>query len=138
MATFGDISYGLAVGAGKAVRRNVGDSAFEAVLLGTQNTALTATANAATVPVTNNLTSITNNSAATLTVTFATASAVDGQLTMVRIYDFSAVAQTLTLVNTENSTVTPPATTNGSTTLPVTLGLQYNSATSKWRVIAYA
>ena len=101
----------------------------------TQNS-ITASANAATVPITHRLHKVTNNSAATLTITFTTTSAVDGQLCMVRILDFSAVAQTLTLVNTENSLVTPPALTNGSTTLPLTIGLQYNSATAKWRIIA--
>jgi hypothetical protein len=100
------------------------------------NNAITASGNAATVPVTFKLNTITNNSAATLTITMATASAVDGQLTLVRILDFSGVAQTITWVNTENSTVTAPATSNGSTTLPLTVGLQYNSATTKWRVIA--
>jgi hypothetical protein len=60
----------------------------------------------------------------------------DGQLSMVRIYDFSAVTQTLTWVNTENSTQTVPTTSNGSTTLPITVGFMYNNATSKWRCIA--
>lgn len=100
------------------------------------NNAITATGNAATVPITHKLNSVTNNSAATLTITMATASAVDGQLTRVRIYDFSAAAQTLTWVNTENSTVSVPATSNGSTTLFLTVGFIYNSATSKHRCIA--
>jgi len=102
------------------------------------NNAITATANAATVPVTNGTTSVTNNSAATLTITLTTSGALDGQKTLVRVYDFSAVAQTITWVNTENSTVTAPTTSNGSTTLPLTVGFQYNSATSKWRAIASA
>lgn len=98
--------------------------------------AITASANAATVPITSRISNVTNNSAATLTITMTTASAVDGMLVMVRIFDSSAVAQTLTFVNTENSTVSVPATSNGSTTLPLTVGFQYNSATSKWRCIA--
>ena len=102
------------------------------------NNAITASGNAATVPITYRLNTVTNNSAATLTITMTTTSAVDGQMTIVRIYDFSGVAQTLTLVNTENSTVTAPASTNGSTTLPVTLGFMFNSATTKWRLIASA
>lgn len=102
------------------------------------NNAITAVSNAATVPVTSQLSTVTNNSAATLTITITTSGATDGQLLIVRVYDFSAAAQTLTLVNTENSTITPPASTNGSTTLPVTLGLQFNGATSKWRIIAAA
>lgn len=100
------------------------------------NNAITASSNAATVPVTYRLNTVTNNSAATLTITMTTTSAVDGQMTVVRILDASAVAQTITWVNTENSTVTAPTTSNGSTTLPLTVGFQYNSATSKWRCIA--
>lgn len=102
------------------------------------NNAITASGNAATVPITHRLNTVTNNSAATLTITLTTAGATDGQLTMVRVLDFSAVAQTITWVNTENSTVTAPTTSNGSTTLPLTVGFQYNSATSKWRCIASA
>lgn len=102
----------------------------------TTNNAVTAVANATTFTRANRINTVTNNSAATLTITLSTASALDGDLIQVRILDFSAVAQTLTLVNTENSTVTPPASTNGSTTLPLTLGFQYNSNTSKWRLIA--
>jgi len=45
---------------------------------------------------------------------------------MIRILDFSAVAQTITWVNTENSDVTAPVLSNGSTTLPRTVGFQYN------------
>ena len=102
------------------------------------NNAITASGNAATVPVTYRLSTVTNNSAATLTITMTTTSAVDGQLTMVRILDFSAVAQTIAWVNTENSTQTAPVTSNGSTTLPLTVGFQYNGGTSKWRCIASA
>ncbi|MDE1868075.1 MAG: hypothetical protein KGI08_10265, partial [Thaumarchaeota archaeon] len=102
------------------------------------NNAITASGNAATVPVTYRLSTVTNNSAATLTITMATASAVDGQMTIVRILDFSAVAQTISWVNTENSTVNAPTTSNGSTTLPLTVGFMYNAGTSKWRCIASA
>ena len=102
------------------------------------NNAITASGNAATVPITSRLNTVTNNSAATLTITMTTTSAVDGQLSMVRILDFSAVTQTLAFVNTENSTVTAPVLTNGSTTLPLTVGFQYNALTSKWRCIAAA
>ena len=102
------------------------------------NNAITASGNAATVPITYRLNTVTNNSAATLTITMTTTSAVDGQMSMVRILDSSAAAQTITWVNTENSTVTAPTTSNGSTTLPLTVGFQYNNATSKWRCIASA
>jgi hypothetical protein len=100
------------------------------------NNAITASGNAATVPVTHRLSTVTNNSAATLTITITTAGATDGQMLMVRILDFSAVAQTITWVNTENSTVTAPTTSNGSTTLFLTVGFIYNGGTSKWRCIA--
>ena len=102
------------------------------------NNAVTVSSNAGTVPVTFRLNTFTNSSAATMAITMATASAVDGQMTIVRIYDFSGVAQTIGWTNTENSTVTVPTTSNGSTTLPLTVGFMYNSATSKWRCIASA
>lgn len=102
------------------------------------NNAVTVTSNAGTVPVTFRLNTFTNSSAATMAITMATASAVDGQMTIVRIYDFSAVAQTIGWTNTENSTVSAPLTSNGSTTLPLTVGFMYNTQTSKWRCIASA
>jgi hypothetical protein len=102
------------------------------------NNAITASSNAATVPVTFRLNTVTNNSAATLTITMTTTSAVDGQMTVVRILDSSAAAQTITWVNTENSTVSAPTTSNGSTTLFLTVGFIYNGGTSKWRCIANA
>ena len=102
------------------------------------NLATTATSNAATVNLAYKTNTITNNSAATLTITFPTAGAVDGMMRVVRIFPSSAVAQTLTLVNTENSTVTPPANTGASTTIPIQIGAIYNGATSKWTIIASA
>lgn len=102
------------------------------------NNAVTVASNAGTVPVTFRLNTFTNSSAATMAITMATASAVDGQMTIVRIYDFSAVAQTIGWTNTENSTVSVPTTSNGSTTLPLTVGFMFNSATTKWRCIASA
>jgi hypothetical protein len=99
---------------------------------------VTVTSNAGTVPITYRINNFTNSSAATMTITLATASAVDGQMSIVRIYDFSAAAQNINWVNTENSTVTVPATSNGSITLPLTVGFMYNSQTSKWRCIASA
>jgi hypothetical protein len=99
---------------------------------------VTVSANAGTVAITNRINNFSNSSAAAMTITMATASAVDGQMSIVRIYDFSAVAQTISWVNTENSTVTATATSNGSTTLPLTVGFMYNSLTSKWRCIASA
>ena len=102
------------------------------------NNPVTVTSNAGTVPITYRLNTFTNSSAATMTITMATASAADGQMSIVRIYDFSAVAQTISWVNTENSSVLVPTTSNGSTTLPKTVGFMYNSATSKWRCVATA
>ena len=102
------------------------------------NNAITASGNAATVPITYRLNTVTNNSAATLTITMATASAVDGQLCYVRVLDSSGVTQTITWVNTENSTATVPTTSNGSTTFFLSVGFIFNGATSKWRCIASA
>lgn len=102
------------------------------------NNAIAASGNAATVPITARVHTVTNDSAGTLTITLTTTSATDGQLHLIRILDFSAAAQTITWVGTENSTVTAPVTSNGSTTLPLTVGFQYNNATSKWRCIASA
>jgi len=117
-----------------AAQTFTGTQTFSQVI--TTNNAITASSNAATVPVTSKLNTVTNNSAATLTITLTTTSAVDGQSCIVRVLDSSAVAQTITWVNTENSTVSVPTTSNGSTTLPLTVGFMYNNATSKWRCIA--
>jgi hypothetical protein len=100
--------------------------------------AITASSNAATVPVTSGRNIVTNNSAATLTITLTTASAVNMQTCIVQVLDFSAVAQTITWVNTENSTISVPATSNGSTSLPLSVGFIYNGSTSKWRCVASA
>ena len=101
-------------------------------------TTVTVTANAGTVPSYGQRANFTNSSAATMTITLTTSGAVDGQTKIVRIYDFSAVAQTISWVNTENSGVTVPTTSNGSTTLPLTVGFVYNGSTSKWRCVAVA
>lgn len=103
-----------------------------------ENIAQTASANAATVNLAYITNTITNNSAATLTITIPTAGAIDGERRIVRVLPSTAVAQTLTLVNTENSSVTAPANTGSSTTIPIFIGFQYNLATTKWTVIASA
>lgn len=136
--TSGTLTNCTGLPAASVVAGTLGSGTFTTTRLNFTNNAITASGNAATVPITSSLSTVTNNSAATLTITMTTTSAVDGQMTIVRIYDFSGVAQTLTLVNTENSTVTAPTTTNGSTTLPLTLGFMFNSATTKWRLIASA
>lgn len=119
-----------------AAQTFTGTQTFAQVI--TTANAIAASGNAATVPVTSRHNIVTNNSAATLTITLTTASAVNMQTVVVQILDFSAVAQTIIWVNTENSTVTAPTTSNGSTTLPLTVGFIYNSATSKFRCIASA
>lgn len=100
------------------------------------NQAITVTSNAGTADINHGTQTFTNSSAAAMTITLTTTSAVDGQTKIVRVYDFSAVAQTITWVNTENSGVSVPTTSNGSTTLPLTVGFIYNSQTSKWRCVA--
>lgn len=121
---------------------NGADATFNGGLTATQlingANVVTVTSNAGTVPIAYRINNFTNSSAATMTITMATAGAVDGQMSMVRIYDFSAVAQIIAYVNTENSTVSAPLLSNGSTTLPLTVGFMYNSLTSKWRCIASA
>lgn len=102
------------------------------------NNAIAASSNAATVPITHRLHTVTNDSAAALTITMTTTNAVDGQLSMVRVLDATAASQALTWVNTENSGISVPSATNGSTTLPLTVGFQYNGGTSKWRCLASA
>lgn len=100
--------------------------------------AITVTTNAGTADITHGIQNFTNSSASAMTITLAVTSAVDGQFKEIRIYDFSGVAQGITWVNTENSTVSVPATSNGSTTLPLSVLFQYNGATSKWRCLAVA
>lgn len=100
--------------------------------------AITVAANAGTADINHGSQTFTNSSAAAMTITLATASAVDGQMKIIRIYDASAVAQGITWVNTENSTVSVPGTSNGSTTLPLTVIFMFNGATSKWRCIQVA
>jgi hypothetical protein len=99
------------------------------------NNAVTVSSNAATVPVTYNLTTVTNNAAGSVTITITTSSATDGQKLIVRFYDYSAAAQTISWTNTENSTISVPTTSNGSTTLPLTVGFMYNGGSSKWRCV---
>jgi hypothetical protein len=93
---------------------------------------LTVADNAVTVPITHDSQKITNNAAGAIAITIATANAVDGQMLLLAIYDYSAAAQTLTWVNTETGSATVPATTRGSTTLPLYVGLRFNGTTSLW------
>lgn len=98
----------------------------------------TLVANAVTVAAGTQSALLTNNSSATATITLATAGAVDGQFMWVRFLDSAAAAETLTWVNTENSTVSVQTTSNGSTTLPTTTLFMFNAATSKWRTVLKA
>lgn len=107
-------------------------------LVNTTPQTLTVTSNAATADINHGIQNFTNSSAAAMTITLTTTSAVDGQWKEIRIYDFSAGAEGITWVNTENSTVTAPATSNGSTTLPLSVLFQFNGATSKWRCLTFA
>lgn len=102
------------------------------------NNAITVSSNAATVPVTSKLNTITNNAAGAVVITMTTTGAVDGQITLVRFYDYSGVAQNLTFVNTENSLVSVPTTSKGSTTIPTIMEFIYNGATSKHTIIKLA
>ena len=83
------------------------------------------------------MSNFTNSSASAMTVTLATSGAVDGQTKIVRILDASAVAKGITWVNTENSSITVPGTSNGSTTLPLTVAFIFNGVggTNKWRCV---
>jgi len=99
---------------------------------------VTVSSNAASVSASYGSTLITNNAAGSVAITMSTSGAVDGQTSVVRFLDFSAVSQTLSWVNTENSQVTVPLISNGSTTSPLSVGFIYNGATSKWRCMATA
>ena len=109
-------------------------------LLASNNNTITVTSNAGSASQSFLLNTFTNSSAATMAITIpvATPTPKDGQFLEVRIYDFSGVAETIGWTNTENSTVTAPTTSNGSTTLPLSVLFQFNAATSKWRCIATA
>lgn len=96
---------------------------------------VTVTSNAGTVTRDNRINNFTNSSAAAMTITLSTTDAEDGDIVVVRIFDFSAVSQSISWVNTESSDTTPPASSNGSTTLPRSVGFMYNEATSKWRCL---
>jgi hypothetical protein len=104
-------------------------------------TVTVATPNTVTVAATSRVSNVQNASANSLQITMSTSGAVDAALVEVRIYDYSNVAQTLTWVNTENASVTVPTSSNGSTTLPLSVLFQYNAGgtaggTSKWRCLS--
>jgi hypothetical protein len=104
------------------------------------NNAVTIVSNAATVPINQYLTTVTNSATpgTSPNITLTTTGATDGQMKIIRWYDSTAAAQPVTWTNTEDSTVAAAFTSNGSTTLPTTIGFMYNSQSSKWRCIARA
>lgn len=123
--------------AASVVAGTLGSGTFTATQLNLTSNAITASGNAATVPITSGRNVVTNNSAATLTITMTTTSAVAQQTCIVQILPSSAVAQTLTFVGTENSTATSvPANTGSSTTIPISVGFIFNAGTSKWTCVA--
>jgi hypothetical protein len=75
-----------------------------------------------------------------VTITLSTTGATDGMQAIVRFYDYSTnpTAVSLSWSNYENSNVFVPTTSNGSATLPITVGFIYNGATSRWRCVAVA
>jgi len=95
----------------------------------------TVSSGAVTVPITSRINNIVVS--ATTAITIATTSAVDGQLVMIRITDGGS-AETISWVNTENSTVNVPVVSPGSSTLSTTVGFIFNGNTSKWRCIGVA
>lgn len=105
-------------------------------LVNTTPQTLSVTTNAATADISHGIQNFTNSSAAGMTITLTTTSASDGQFKEIRIYDFSAVAEAITWVGTENSLTAAPTTSNGSTTLPLSVLFQFNGGTSKWRCVA--
>jgi len=100
------------------------------------NHAVTVSSNAGTCSASYRLNTFTNSSAGTMSITLSTSGAVDGQMMIVRIYDYSAVVQTINWTGTTNSSVSVPSTSKGSTTQPTTVGFMYNSATSSWLCVA--
>lgn len=100
---------------------------------------VTVSSNAGTVPITSKYNTFTNSSAAGMTITLTTTSAVQDQTLIVDIYDFSNVAQNITFVNTENSkNVSVPAQSAGSTTIPLRVGFMFNATTTKYTCVAVA
>jgi hypothetical protein len=102
------------------------------------NNAITVASNSASVSPTYGQTTITNNTGASVTITMVLPGAVDSQVYRVRFYDFSNVAQTIAWVNTENSSISVPTTSNGASVSPIAVGFQFNGSTSKYRCIGWA
>ncbi len=105
-------------------------------IIATANT-VTVTTNAGTVGIANKMNNFTNSSASAMTITMTTTSALDGAISIVRIYDATAASKGITWVGTENSAgVSVPANSVGSTTIPLVVGFIFNGGTSKWTCVA--
>jgi hypothetical protein len=98
----------------------------------------TLSANAVTVASSTQSSNLTNDSAGPATITLDTTDATDFARMVLRFYDFSDVAQGLTFVNTEDSLVSVPTESNGSTTEPITVGFVFNVQTGLWRCVGVA
>src|ERR1035441_4244100 len=95
----GTMSGAIAMGSNKGTGLANGSASGDAVAYGQlsprnqiifNNNAVTVSSNAATVPVTYQLTTVTNNAAGSVTITITTAGATDGQPLIVRYLDYSA------------------------------------------------
>jgi hypothetical protein len=113
---------------------NTGDTAW--TLVNTRALTLAVSGNAVEIPVTTQNAVVTNDADAAVTLTLDLTYAAKMQKMTVQFYDYSAAAQALTWVNTENSTVSVPSTSNGSTTEPLTVGFIFNAVTNLWRCVA--
>lgn len=102
------------------------------------NNNVTVSSNAGTCSASYKFNTFVNSSASNMTITLSTSTPVKRQPMIVSIIDFSAVSKTITWVNTEDSMIVAPTASNGSTTLPLTVGFQWNDLTSKWRCMGYA
>ncbi len=89
--------------------------------------------NSPTIPITAQVYNWTPTSTATPTI--ATSGAVDGMLMTIRIYASVTISS---WTGTENSTVSFPSSSTGSSTSPQSIRAQFNAQTTKWRCIGLA
>ena len=124
----------------------LGNKSFQAATIGSLNAQLLidgvyevpVSSNSGTCASNYRINNFKNSSAAAMNITLSVSGAVDGQLMIVRIYDYSDVSQSIYWFNTENSAVSVPSVSNGSNTFPLTVGFQFNSLSLAWRCIANA
>ena len=115
---------------------NSGDTAW--VLSGDAPTSPSVSGSAVEIPSGSKNVVVSNDADAAVAFTLDTAGAYAGMSKKIMFYDYSSAAQSLTWVNTENSTVSVPSTSNGSTTEPLTIGFIFNAVTNLWRCVAVA